>query len=166
MISKPLAEKQFIHPMEATEKTVSTNRKAYADFDILEKFEAGIKLTGSEVKSIRDGKVNLKDSYALVKQEEALLFNCHISPYNFAHQFNHEPTRTRKLLLHKREIHRLMGKVKERGLTIVPLRVYFKGKHIKVEIALAKGKKIWGKREEKRRKAVDKEVRSALKYRK
>src|SRR5687767_2294839 len=145
MISKPLAEKQFIHPMEATEKTVSTNRKAYADFDILEKFEAGIKLTGSEVKSIRDGKVNLKDSYALVKQEEALLFNCHISPYNFAHQFNHEPTRTRKLLLHKREIHRLMGKVKERGLTIVPLRVYFKGKHIKVEIALAKGKKIWGK---------------------
>ena len=166
MISKPLAEKQFITRMEATEKTVSTNRKAYADFDILEKFEAGIQLTGSEVKSVRDGKVNLKDSYALVKQEEALLFNCHISPYNFANQLNHEPTRTRKLLLHKREILRLMGKVKEKGLTIVPLRVYFKGKHIKVEIALAKGKKIWGKREEKRKKAVDKEVRSALKYRK
>lgn len=166
MISKPLAKKQFINPMEATEKTVSTNRKAYADFDILEKYEAGIQLTGSEVKSVREGKVNLKDSYALVKQEEALLFNCHISPYNFANQFNHEPTRTRKLLLHKREILRLMGKVKERGLTIVPLRVYFKGKHIKVEIALAKGKKIWGKREEKRKKAVDREVRSALKYRK
>ena len=152
--------------METTEKTVSTNRKAYADYDILEKFEAGIQLTGSEVKSIREGKVNLKDSYALVKAEEALLFHCHISPYNFANQLNHEPTRTRKLLLHKREILRLMGKVKEKGLTIVPLRVYFKGKHIKVEIGLAKGKKIWGKREEKRRKAVDKEVRSALKYRK
>jgi SsrA-binding protein len=166
MISKPLPKKQFIQAMETSEKTVSTNRKAYADFDILEKYEAGILLTGSEVKSVRDGKINLKDSYALVKQEEALLFNCHISPYNFAHQFNHEPTRTRKLLLHKREILRLMGKVKERGLTIVPLRVYFKGKHIKVEIGLAKGKKIWGKREEKRKKTVDKEVRIALKYRK
>ena len=152
--------------MNSVEKTVSTNRKAFADFDVLEKFEAGIALTGSEVKSIREGKVNLKDSYALIKDGEALLFHCHISPYDFAHQFNHEPTRTRKLLLHKREIMRLMGKIKERGLTVVPLRVYFKGKHIKVEIALAKAKKIWGKREEKRKKTVDKEVRSALKYRK
>ena len=151
---KTSSEKAIYSAMETSEKTVSTNRKAYSDFDILEKFEAGIILTGSEVKSIRDGKINLKDSYALVKQEEALLFNCHISPYNFAHQFNHEPTRTRRLLLHKREIMRLMGKVKERGLTIVPLRVYFKGKHIKVEIGLAKGKKIWGKREEKRKKTV------------
>jgi SsrA-binding protein len=152
--------------MDLVEKTISSNRKAFADFDVLEKFEAGIALTGSEVKSVRDGKVNLKDSYALIKDGEALLFHCHISPYGFAHQFNHEPTRTRKLLLHKREIMRLMGKVKERGLTVVPLRVYFKGKHIKIEIALAKAKKIWGKREEKRRKTVDKEVRSALKYRK
>jgi len=152
--------------MDSAEKTVSTNRKAFADFDVLEKFEAGIALTGSEVKSVREGKVNLKDSYALIKEGEALLFHCHISPYDFAHQFNHEPTRTRKLLLHKREIMRLMGKIKERGLTVVPLRVYFKGKHIKVEIALAKAKKIWGKREEKRKKALDKEVRSALKYRK
>ena len=152
--------------MEITEKTVSSNRKAYADYDILEKYEAGIQLTGSEVKSVREGKVNLKDSYALVKQEEAWLFRCHISPYDFANLLNHDPTRTRKLLLHKREIQRLMGKVKERGLTIVPLRVYFKGKHVKVEIGLAKGKKIWGKRDEKRKKALDKEVRSALKYRK
>jgi SsrA-binding protein len=152
--------------MDASEKIVSTNRKAFADFDVLEKFEAGISLTGSEVKSIREGKVNLKDSYALIKDGEALLFHCHISPYDFAHQFNHEPTRTRKLLLHKREIMRLMGKIKERGLTVVPLRIYFKGKHIKVEIALAKAKKIWGKREEKRKKTVDKEIRSALKYRK
>jgi SsrA-binding protein len=151
--------------MEITEKTVSTNRKAYADFDILEKYEAGIQLTGSEVKSVREGKVNLKDAYALVNKEEAWLHRCHISPYDFANQQNHDPTRTRKLLLHKGEINRLMGKVKEKGLTIVPLRFYFKGKHVKVEIALAKGKKIWGKREEKRKKAVDKEVRTALKYR-
>jgi SsrA-binding protein len=151
--------------METTEKTVSTNRKAYSDFDILEKYEAGIQLTGSEVKSVREGKVNLKDAYALVNKEEAWLHHCHISPYDFANLQNHDPTRTRKLLLHKGEIHRLMGKVKEKGLTIVPLRFYFKGKNVKVEIALAKGKKIWGKREEKRKKAVDKEVRTALNYR-
>lgn len=152
--------------MELTEKTVSTNRKAYSDYDVLEKYEAGAQLAGSEVKSIREGHVNLKDSYVLIKGEEAFLFNCHISPYTFANLQNHEPTRTRKLLLHKNEIKRLMGKIKERGLTVIPLRVYFKGKHIKVEIALAKGKKIWGKKEEKKRKAVDREVQSALKYRK
>lgn len=152
--------------MELTEKTVSTNRKAFSDYDILEKYEAGAQLAGSEVKSIREGHVNLKDSYVLIKGEEAFLFNCHISPYSFANLQNHEPTRTRKLLLHKYEVKRLMGKIKERGLTVVPLRVYFKGKHIKVEIALAKGKKIWGKKEEKRRKDVDREVQSALKYRK
>jgi SsrA-binding protein len=152
--------------MEVSEKTLSTNRKAFADYDILEKYEAGIILSGSEVKSARDGKVNLKDSYALVKKEEILLLNCHIAPYAQANQFNHEPTRTRKLLMHKREILRLMGKVQEKGLTIVPLRMYLNGKRIKLEIALAKGKKIWGKREEKRKKAVDKEVRAALKYRK
>ena len=152
--------------MELTEKTISTNRKAYSDYDVLEKYEAGAQLAGSEVKSIREGHVNLKDSYVLIKGEEAFLFNCHISPYTFANQQNHEPTRTRKLLLHKHEINRLMGKIKERGLTVIPLRIYFKGKHIKVEIALAKGKKIWGKKEEKRRKDVDREVQSALKYRK
>jgi len=148
-----------------TEKTIATNRKAFSDYLILEKYEAGIVLTGSEVKSVREGKVNLKDSYALIKNEEPTLLNCHISPYIFAHQFSHEPLRTRRLLLHKQEIHRLMGKIKEKGLTLVPLRVYFKGKHIKVEIALAKGRKIWGKRDVKRRRAVDKEVRAALKYR-
>ena len=150
---------------ELVEKNIASNRKAYADYDILEKYEAGIMLTGSEVKSIRDGRINLKDSYAQVKNEEVTILNCHVSPYNFANQFNHEPTRTRKLLLHKREIRRLLGKIKEKGLTLVPLRVYLKGKHIKVELALAKGKKIWGKRDEKRKKAVDKEVRAALKYR-
>lgn len=151
--------------MELAERNIATNRKAYAEYDILEKYEAGMVLTGSEVKSVRDGRINLKDSYAQIKGEEILIVNSHISPYTHANQFNHEPTRPRKLLLHKKEIQRLMGKVKEKGLTLVPLRVYFKGKHIKMELALAKGKKIWGKREEKRRKAVDKEVRRAIKYR-
>lgn len=152
--------------MEESEKIIATNRKAFADFDILEKYEAGIQLTGPEVKSIRDGRINLKDSYANIKNNEAFLFNCHISPYTFASDTEQNPTRTRKLLLNRREINRLMGKVNEKGLTIVPLRVYFKGKHVKVEVGLAKGKKIWGKREEKRKKAVEKEIRSALKYRK
>ena len=152
--------------MEEAQKTLSTNRKAYSDFDILEKYEAGMVLMGSEVKSVRDGRVNLKDSYAKINGQEAFLLNCHISPYTFANQFGHEPTRMRKLLLHKREINRLMGKVNEKGLTIVPLRIYLKGNRIKVEIGLAKAKKIWGKREEKRKKQVDKEVRSAIKYRK
>ncbi len=152
--------------MELSEKSIANNRKAFADYDILERYESGIALTGSEMKSVREGQMNLKDSYVLIKGEEAFLFNAHISPYTFANQLNHEPLRTRKLLLHKREIRRLMGKVKEKGLTVIPLRAYFKGKHVKVEVALAKGKKIWGKREEKRRKDVDREMRAAIKYRK
>ena len=151
--------------MEQAEKQISTNRKAYHDYLVLEKYEAGIALTGSEVKSVRDGRVNLKDSYALIKDEEAVLMNCHISPYEFANRMNHDPTRKRKLLLHKAEIRRLIGKIKERGLTLVPLRVYLKGKHVKVEIALVKAKRIWGKREEKRKKAADREVRAAMKHR-
>jgi SsrA-binding protein len=152
--------------MESSEKIITTNRKAFADYDILERYESGIALTGSEMKSVREGHINLKDSYVLIKGEEAFLLNSHISPYLYAHELNHEPLRTRKLLLHKYEIRRLMGKVKERGLTLIPLRVYFKGKHVKVEVALAKGKKIWGKREEKRKRDVDREVRAAIKYRK
>ncbi len=152
--------------MEQTEKNITTNRKAYGDYVVLERYEAGIVLTGSEVKSVRDARVNLKDSYALIKDEEAVLLNCHISPYDFANRLNHDPTRKRKLLLHKSEIRRLIGKIKEKGLTLVPLRVYLKGKHVKVEIALVKAKKIWGKREEKRKKAVDREVRAAMKHRK
>ena len=148
-----------------SEKILATNRKAFADYDILERYEAGIMLTGSEVKSTRDGKLNLKDSYAQIKDQEVTILNCHISPYEHANILNHEPLRPRKLLLHKREILRLMGKVKEKGLTVIPLRVYLKGKHIKMEIALAKGKKIWGKRDEKRRKIVDREVQAAIKYR-
>ncbi len=151
--------------MELQEKVITTNRKAYGDYHVLERYEAGIALTGPEVKSIRAGHVNLKDSYALIKDQEAVLLNMHISPYVYAHELNQEPTRKRKLLLHTHEIQRLIGKIKEKGLTLVPLRVYLKGKHVKVEIALVKAKKIWGKREEKRKKAVDREVRHAMKYR-
>lgn len=150
--------------MELTIKVLSTNRKAYSEYDLLEKHEAGIVLTGSEVKSVREGRVNLKDSYVQVKNEEAFLLNCHISEYVQANQQNHDPTRTRKLLMHKGEILRLMGKVNEKGLTIIPLRIYLKGKHVKIEVALAKGRKIWGKREEKKRRAVEREIRSAMKH--
>lgn len=150
---------------EKTEKVLATNRKAFGDFTVLEKYEAGIALSGSEVKSVREGKVNLKDSYALIRNEEAFLLNAHITPYGFARLEDEEPTRTRKLLLHKQEIRRLLGKIKEKGLTLVPLRVYLKGNRVKVEVALAKGKKIWGKREVKRKKAVDREVRAAMKSR-
>lgn len=152
--------------MALEEKSIATNRKAFSEYHILEKHEAGILLSGHEVKAVRQGGVNLKDSYVLIKGEEAFLFNCHISPYGFAHHVKEEPKRTRKLLLHKTEIQRLMGKIKEKGLTMVPLRIYLKGKYVKVEIALVKAKKLWGKREEKRRRAVEREVRSALKHRK
>jgi SsrA-binding protein len=147
------------------EKNVCVNRKARHDYFIEETYEAGLVLTGSEVKSLRDGKANLKDSYARLLKGEAVLLNAHISPYPAANRFNHEPTRTRKLLLHKQEIRRLTGKVKERGLTLVPLRLYFKNGRAKVELALARGKKLYDKRETLRRKAAEREVERSLKSR-
>jgi SsrA-binding protein len=123
-----------------SEKVVATNKKAFHDYAILEKYEAGIVLTGSEVKSLREGECNLKDSFVMIEDGEAWLYNCYIAPYKPAAKFGHDPTRKRKLLLHKKEILKLMGKVKEKGLTIVPLRVYFKNGKAKVEIALVKGK--------------------------
>ena len=131
-----------------TMKTICTNKKAYHDFHIEEKFEAGIALTGTEVKSLREGKANLKESYAKIKDGELYLVNAHISPYSCGNIFNHEPKRTRKLLMHKREIDRLTGKVKERGFTLVPLSLYFnKRNKAKMELALAKGKTLYDKRE-------------------
>ncbi len=129
-------------------KTVSTNRKAFHEYHIEEKFEAGIALTGTEVKSLREGKANLKESYAKITNGELFLVNAHISPYSCGNMFNHEPKRTRKLLMHKREIMRLMGKVRERGYTLVPLSIYFnKQNRAKVEFGLAKGKTLYDKRE-------------------
>ncbi|HER42866.1 MAG TPA: SsrA-binding protein SmpB [Candidatus Eisenbacteria bacterium] len=128
-------------------KLICTNRKARRDYQILETMEAGIVLVGTEVKSLRDGEAQLKDSFAGIEEGELYLHNAHINPYRMGNRFNHEPTRTRKLLMHEREIKRLIGKVQEKGLTLIPLRLYFNdaGK-VKVELGLAKGKKDYDKR--------------------
>jgi SsrA-binding protein len=145
-------------------KTICTNRKAYHEFHIEEKFETGIALTGTEVKSLREGKANLKESYAKIKDGELFLMNAHISPYSCGNIYNHEPKRTRKLLMHKREIDKLIGKVKERGFTLVPLSLYFnKSNKAKMELALAKGKTLYDKRESIKKKdekrVADREAR-------
>ncbi len=154
-----MAEKQ------TGEKVVATNKKAFHDYFILEKIEAGISLLGTEVKAIREGRLNLKDSYAMVQAGETFLFNCHISPYSHGNRENHDPTRSRKLLLHAREIRKLIGKTQEKGLTLVPLRVYLKRGRIKVELGVARGKKLIDKRETERRKEADREARTAMKHR-
>jgi SsrA-binding protein len=143
-------------------KEVTVNRQAFHNYDIIEKFEAGIVLTGTEIKSARDGHVNLKDSYGIVKAGEIWLLNCHISPYSHGNYANHDPLRTRKLLLNRSEINRLIGRTTERGLTLVPLRMYFKEGRLKCELALAKGRKVHDKREVARKKAIDKETKQAL----
>ena len=145
---------------------ITVNRQAFHNYDIIEKFEAGIALTGTEIKSAREGKVNLKDSYGLVKAGEVWLLNCHISPYSHGNYSNHDPLRTRKLLLKRSEINRLIGRTTERGLTLVPLRMYLKEGRLKCELALAKGRKIHDKREVARRKTIDRETKQALSERK
>jgi SsrA-binding protein len=147
------------------EHNIAVNRQARHNYFIDEIYEAGIALVGSEVKSLRAGKANLKDGFARVQRGEAFLLNVHISPYPGANQFNHEPTRTRKLLLHSREIERLTGKTKERGFTLIPLRLYFKNGKAKVELGLARGKKLYDKRDTLRRKEADREVERSLKGR-
>jgi SsrA-binding protein len=134
-------------PKETGERTVIVNRKARHDYEILESYEAGMVLTGSEVKSLRDGRANLKDSYARLEKSELFLLNLHISPYAPASHFGHEPERSRKLLLHREEIDELAGQLNERGLTLVPLRVYFKNGRAKIELGLGRGKKAYDKRQ-------------------
>ncbi len=129
------------------EKLISSNRKARHDYHIDETYEAGIVLTGTEVKSVRDTRVNLRDSYARVEGSQLFLYNMHISPYEQGNRFNHEPLRIRKLLMHKAEIGRLAGKVKEKGYTLVPLKIYLKRGLIKVELGLGRGKKSYDKRQ-------------------
>lgn len=150
---------------EPGEQIVCVNRQARHNYFIDETYEAGIILLGSEVKSLRDGKANLVDSYARIQKGEAYLVNSHISPYASANRFNHEPTRTRKLLLHAREIERLTGKTKQRGLTLIPLKIYFKNGRAKVELGLARGKKLYDKRETLRRKVAQREVERSIKSR-
>ena len=145
------------------QKTVCLNRKARHDYYIEDTFEAGIVLVGTEVKSLRDGRANLKDGYATIKDGEVFLLNCHISPFTQANRFNHDPLRTRKLLLKKKEIKKLTGKIKERGYTLVPLKIYFKGKHAKVAVGLGKGKKQYDKRAALKEADDKREVTRALK---
>jgi SsrA-binding protein len=128
-------------------KVVADNRRARHEYEILETFETGIELTGTEVKSMRQGKANLQDAFGRIEEGELWLYNCHISPYDFGNRFNHDPVRKRRLLMHKKEIIRLHQQVKEKGLTLVPLRLYFKRNWAKVAIALAKGKQLYDKRE-------------------
>ncbi len=149
-------------------KIVTMNRKAYHEYEILETIEAGIVLKGTEVKSLRQGKVSIQDSYAIIKDGEVWLLNMHISPYEYGNIHNHDPLRDKKLLLHKREIIRLSTKVKERGLTLIPLKVYFKNGKAKVELALVRGKKKYEKKEDVAERELQRELKRkyADKYKK
>jgi SsrA-binding protein len=146
-------------------KIIATNRKAHHLYHVVDTFEAGMALVGTEVKSLRLGKVSFQDSYASVEKGEVFLHNLHISHYVQANRFNHDPTRSRKLLLHRSEIRKLLGKTTERGFTLVPLKVYFKGKVVKVELALAIGKKLFDRRKAIKDREVQRELRRALKER-
>ncbi|CCH65907.1 tmRNA-binding protein SmpB [Richelia intracellularis HM01] len=145
-------------------RVVSDNRQARYLYEILETYEAGLELFGTEVKSIRAGRINIQDGYALIKNGEAWLLNAHISPYNASSQyFNHEPRRTRKLLLHRQEIRKLIGKVEQQGLTLVPLKIYLKRGWVKVSIALARGKKVYDKRETIKQRQDQRDMQRAMK---
>lgn len=147
----------------AGEKLLAGNPKAHHDYFVLQKLEAGVVLMGTEVKSLRDGKANLKESYVMIKNGEAFLFNMHISPYSHGNLENHDPLRTRKLLLHKREIEKLHAQIAEKGLSVVPLRLYLKEGRVKAEIAVVRGKKLYDKRETEKRREADRETAAAIK---
>ena len=148
---------------EKAQKVIADNRKAFHDFHVLDTWEAGLALLGTEVKAIREGRVNLRDSYARLDNGEVWLMNVHISPYSHSGYAFHEERRQRKLLLHQHEIQKLTGKVQEKGLTLVPLQLYFKKGRVKVALALVKGKQAHDKRETIRRREVDRETRAAVK---
>ena len=146
-----------------SKKVISTNRKAFHEYHIFDKFNAGMVLTGTEIKSIRKGAVNLKDSFVKIDDGEVFLYNCHISPYEQGNRYNHEEKRTRKLLLTKKEIDKLIGKIKKDGYTIVPIELYLDNNWAKLEIALAKGKKLYDKREDLAKKAQSRDIDRAMK---
>ena len=149
-------------PVASGERDAAHNRVASHNYFLLERFEAGVALRGTEVKSIREGKANLKDSYGLVKDGELFLLNAHIGAYAPGAQFNHDTLRTRKLLVHHAQILKLHAAIQQKGLTIIPTRMYFKNGRVKVEVAVAKGKQLWDKRETERRRTADKEARDAI----
>ena len=148
---------------DSGEKLIASNKKALHDYFVLQKVEAGLMLTGTEVKSLRDGKAQLKDAYVIFKDDEAFLFGAHISPYTHGNLQNHDPERTRKLLLHRREIEKLKVQTTEKGLSVVPLRLYFKGSRVKAEIAVVRGKKQYDKRETEKKREADRETAAAIK---
>jgi SsrA-binding protein len=148
---------------DSGEKLIASNKKVFHDYHVLDKYEAGMELTGTEVKSLRDRGATLKDSYVIFKGGEAFLFGAHISPYSHGNRENHDPERTRRLLLHRREIEKLESSVVEKGLTIVPLRLYFKGGRVKAEIAVVRGKKLYDKRETEKKREADREAAVAMK---
>ena len=149
-------------PVASGERDAAHNRVASHNYFLLEKFEAGVALRGTEVKSIREGKANLKDSYGLIKDGEAFLLNMHIGPYSHGNQANHDAVRTRKLLLHREEVQKLLAKTQIKGHTLIPTRLYFKNGRVKCELALAKGKQEWDKRETEKRREADRESRAAI----
>src|SRR3982751_7117694 len=150
---------------ELAQTNIAENRKPFHDYHVLDTFEAGLVLLGTEVKAIREGRVTLRDSFARVEGSEVFLYNVHISPYSHRGYADHEPLRRRKLLLHKSEIKKLIGKTVEKGMTLVPTRMYFKGGRVKVAVSLAKGKKEYDKRETMKRRETDRETRAAMKSR-
>ncbi len=153
-------------PVEKEKReSIARNKRARHDYHILDTWEAGLVLTGSEVKSLRDGKANITDSYAIVKDGEVFLLNLHISPYEKASHFNHEPTRTRKLLLHRKEIRKMIGAVERQGLTLIPLELYFKKGMAKVALALGKGKKLYDKRADEKRRDDERDMQRAVRTR-
>lgn len=147
---------------EPARQSVAKNRRASHDYQILESWEAGIVLTGTEVKSLRDGKANISDAYGILRDGEVYLINLHISPYERGGYVNHEPTRTRKLLLHRREIRKMIGAVERQGLTLVPLELYFSGGHAKVALALGKGKKLHDKRDDAKKRDDERDMARAM----
>ncbi len=149
-------------PVASGERDAAQNRRASHDYFLLERYEAGIALRGTEVKSIREGKANLKDAYGLIKDDEAFLLNVHIGPYSHGNIANHDETRTRKLLMHREEVRKLLSKTQVKGHTLIPTRLYFKNGRVKCELALAKGKQDWDKRETERRREADREARAAV----
>lgn len=149
-------------PVASGERDAAVNRAAGHNYFLLDKFEAGLALRGTEVKSIREGKANLRDAYGLVKDGEAFLLNLHIGPYSHGSYTNHDAVRTRKLLLHAEEIRKLLGKVQQKGLTLIPTRLYFRNGRVKCELAVAKGKQNWDKRETERRREADRDAKAAI----
>jgi SsrA-binding protein len=150
---------------ETGEKLIASNKKALHEYFVVQKLESGLVLTGTEVKALRDGRANLKDAYVIFKDGEAYLFGLHISPYSHGNIQNHDPERTRKLLLHRRELEKLHTQTAEKGLTVVPLRLYFKGARVKAEIAVVRGKKQYDKRDTERTRELDREAAAAMKER-